>query len=184
MTARFMTSVFVAACLLISQLEMTAFAEEPGNGLRIAVVERHSDFAADRKSSEIVVQVFNEGAPEAGAKVVFSLPDSGPGGKFSNGKRRLTVQTDSQGQASSGSIRTNQIPGPYNVAVVASVASATAEAAIPQSNPAGAAPKKGGGKKWLWIVAAAAGAVVAILVVKRKKDPVVTVGAPTVGNPQ
>ena len=178
MPAKLATSVFVAACLMVSQLELRAFAEDPGSGLRIALVERKSDVP------EIVVQVLHEGMPEAGANVVFSMPDSGPGGKFSNGKRRVTVQTNAEGQASSGSIRMNNIPGPYDVAVVASAASARTEATIPQSNPTSTQTKKGRGLKWLLIGAAAAGAVVVVILLKRKKDPVVTVGVPTVGNPQ
>ena len=151
MTANLVASVFVAACLLISQLELSAFAEDPDPGLRIALVE-----------------------PEAEANVVFGLPERG-----------LKARTDVQGQASFGSIRVTQIPGPYNATVVASVARATAAATIPQSNPTTAKSSKRSGRlKWILIGAAAAGAVVAVILLKKEKDPVVTVGAPTVGNPQ
>jgi hypothetical protein len=56
-------------------------------------------------------------------------------------------------------------------------------ATAPAQDPA---PRKKRSKlKWILIGAAAAGAVVAaVLVTRQKSEPVVTVGGPSVGNPQ
>jgi hypothetical protein len=172
--------ILVAVCLAVTQLEVSAFAES-SKTLSIALAER------DRQ--EIVVQVLNGDAPAAGVDVMFSLPSNGPGGQFTNGARRMSVRTDAKGRARSASIRPNAISGEYQVAVIASLAGATsAQVAVPQANPPAQTPEppRSRNLKWVLLGVAAAGAIVAAIVLMRDEDPepVVTVGAPTVGSPQ
>lgn len=186
------TSVFIAGCLTFGQLGLDTFGAPADGTLRIALVDDASrSLVTTPEVREIVVDVRNGDAPAAGANVEFRLPDSGPGGWFSDGSLRVMVQADAQGRARSGNIFSNQVPGAFSVAVQASQAGATtAGADVPQQNPSATEPPKKGFfqrlKNWkvLAVLAGAGAAVVAVLAKGDPKPADVTVGVPTIGSPR
>lgn len=191
-TWKWATSVFVVGCLVVGQLGLDAFAKSPDGTLTIALVEASRDLVTTRGVREIVVDVRNGDVPAAGANVEFRLPETGPGGWFSDGRLRVNVQADAQGRARSGNIFSNQVPGAFSVAVQASQAGTTAAgAAVPQQNPPAATeePKKSFFQKlknWK-VLAVLAGVGVVVVAVLAKGDPEpadITVGVPTIGSPQ
>lgn len=179
-TWKLAASVFVGVCLMWTQLELNVLAEDVGNELKIAV-----DGGRFEAGREIRVNVRNADVPASGAKVVFNLPQSGPGGVFSNGARSVSVLADAKGLARSGNIHLNSESGPFSVLVMATQGGSTNQISVPQSNRNVEKARHSSLKKWLLIGAGLAGAVaVIVLVQKSKPEPVVTVGAPTVVAPQ
>jgi hypothetical protein len=141
--------------------------------------------------------------PITGASVTFFLPEDGPSGLFLNGSRVLTVFTDEQGQASSRSIRFNNLVGLMQIRVLASVFSQTSNAGVTQTNvssgaamkstfvPGASLGKAPSGKPFpvkkviiLSVLAAGAGAAAYILL-NRTTPPSATIGlgTPTIGGP-
>ena len=142
--------------------------------------------------------------PITGASVSFFLPDDGPTGFFLNGSRALTTFTDSQGIATSRTVRFNNIVGSMRIRVTASVFSQSASVYVTQTNvssgaatrtrfdPGTGLAKIENGKPFptkkvvIWgIVLAGAGAAAYILL-NRSKPPSasVTVGSPVITAPQ
>ncbi len=111
--------------------------------------------------------------PVDGAVVVFALPVSGTSGEFFNGAKNLTVVTAKDGLATARGLKTNEIPGPLQIYVMASYQGLRARGLINEvvdapPGTAAARPEvhtsKSGGK-WKWIllgIAAAGGAGAAI----------------------
>jgi hypothetical protein len=191
-TLKLATSVFVVGCLALGQLGLEALAKSADGELSIALVRDSRNRLTTEDVREIVVDVRNGDAPAVGANVEFRLPESGPGGWFSNGSLRVKVQADAQGRARSGNIFSNEVPGAFLVAVQASQAGATAGAEVPQQNPPPTVteePKKSFFQKlknWK-VLAVLAGAGVVVIAVLAKGDPKpadVTIGVPTIGSPQ
>ena len=77
--------------------------------------------------------------PVAGAAVVFTLPNQGATGVFSNGSHTLTLTTDSQGRAVARGIRLNRVSGRMEMRVTASHRGQTASTVIVQTNMVAAA---------------------------------------------
>jgi len=180
-------SVFVMASLVFGQIELSALAAAP-DGLSIAIANDGQRQADQIRQREIVVDVRTAEGPASGAQVEFTLPETGPGGRFTDGGLRVTVQADDQGRARSGQILANSVPGAYLVAVQASQGGATAGAAVPQTNPP-AEPRTGFFQRLKnWKVLAALGAagaiVVGVLVTRKDKAAEVTVGVPSIGSPR
>lgn len=125
--------------------------------------------------------------PVAGATVVFTAPESGPGGEFANDSRTVRVTTTSDGTAVAGVYHPNSNTGPYQIRITAEYQGETASAVISQAN---IPEKKGHGKliATVAIIAAAAGAAVAF----HSKDnsssssntPTITFGGSAVGAPR
>jgi hypothetical protein len=103
--------------------------------------------------------VDQDNRPAAGVSVVFSAPDNGAGGVFSNGSPVLMTMTDENGRAEAR-YEPNSIEGAYSVRVLARQVLITAIAEIRQSNAASTAPagKHSTMLKVLTIAGAAAGA--------------------------
>jgi hypothetical protein len=111
--------------------------------------------------------------PVDGAVVVFALPVSGTSGEFSNGSKTLTVVTGKDGVATAHGLKTNGVPGPLQIYVMASYQGLRARGLINQvveaaPGTAVASPElhpSKSGSKWKWIllgVAAAGGAGAAL----------------------
>jgi hypothetical protein len=174
-------SVFVVLCLMGTQLELSVWAKDAENNLKIVP----ADVGKRDDGREIRVNVRDGDVPASGAQVVFNLPSTGPGGVFSNGSRSVTVLADADGSAHSGAIRLNDQPGPFTVLVAATQGQATTQSTVQKTNPNSEKSKHSSKKKWLLIGAAVvAGAVAIVLVSNTKPKADVTVGAPTVGAPQ
>src|SRR5262245_51080719 len=104
-------SVCVIALLTIGQVpEVFAGqnATSPGPAaqrpLKLNVVIVEGDGAINniqqRVAREAIIQVNDENdRPVAGALILFSLPNSGPGGTFANGTNSFSVASDASGRA-------------------------------------------------------------------------------------
>ena len=124
-----------------------------------------------------VVEVRDENdLPVEGAAVVFTVPDSGPGGTFPGGAHSFTISTNAQGQATCP-FRANSEVGKFKVTVVATSGSRTGQIALTQANSAGGyvgrvVPRKPLYKKWyFWaIIGGAAAAGLAVWATNRSSN--------------
>lgn len=136
-----------------------------------------------RRAKEPVVVVTDAaGQPVANATVMFLLPDLGAGGMFPATGNVLTVTTGEDGVAVGRGLKPNNIPGPFEIRVVASYGGQTARAVIHQTNVASA--PSGGGGKTAWIVALVGGAGAAVaLGVTRSSAKATPAAAPPAAAP-
>lgn len=194
-------SIFLILLVLLNQLGTPAWSQQNPASLQIVIVEGEGALnnIKQRVNRDPIVQVEDENhKPIAGAAVVFTLPNQGPGGTFENGTNTLTTTTNNQGQAVARGIRFNNQVGTMEMRVTASFGGQTATAVITQTNLLGTSGGGGGGgfgAKWL-IVLGVAGAVAAGVIVATHGSgssstptapvPTVTItpGTPTVGAPQ
>ena len=190
-----------AVCLLLFHLCRGPAWAQDQVALRVVVVEGEGAInnLKDRVNREPIVQVEDENRkPIAGAAVVFTLPNQGPGGVFANGTRTLTVTTNAQGRATAVGIKRNDLSGQMQIRVTASFAGQTATAIITQTNVAPAAVAGTGlgtTAKILLILGIAGGAAAGAVVATRggssspttpPAPPAITItpGTPSVGTPQ
>jgi hypothetical protein len=139
-----------------------------------------------------VVEVRDENdLPVEGASVVFTVPESGPGGTFPGGAHSFTISTNAQGQATCP-FRANSEVGKFKVTVVATSGTRTGQIALTQTNSAGGyvgrlVPKKPFYKKWyFWaIIGGATAAGIAVWATNRSSTTtvVITPGGPVFGAP-
>ncbi|MFB3779237.1 MAG: hypothetical protein ACE141_16590 [Bryobacteraceae bacterium] len=169
--------------------------------LNIVIVEGEGAInnIRQRTAREPIVQVEDENRrPIAGAAVLFRLPDSGPGGLFSNGTRTLQVVTDSRGRAFAEGLRVNDIQGKFQIQVEASYEGVSASTTITQVNSVITAGAVGGASgKLIAILAIAGGAAAGGVVLATRKSngtstsaappavspTTISAGTPSVGNP-
>jgi hypothetical protein len=147
----------------------------------------------------VVVEVRDENSrPVEGAEVVFELPVSGPGGRFSEDQTVRMARTNSQGQAGVTFVP-NSVMGRFNIKVSATLGNRSGQAVISQSNslrPASSSgEKRRAGKLLNWKVLLIAGGVVGVVVVvlvtrggsssATAAPPTITLtpGTPTFGTP-
>lgn len=197
-TARTCASVVCLFALGLSSGPV--WGQDAAPKLEIVIVEGEGAInnVKQRVNREPIVEVQDENhKPIAGAAVVFFLPNSGPGGTFSDGTRSLTVTTDSQGRAVARGIRFNNQSGQMQMRVTASSNGQTATATISMTNVAAGAAAAGGlsaTAKILIIVGLAAGAAAGAIVATRGSSSpssgspsglptAITPGTPTVGAP-
>jgi hypothetical protein len=194
-------SILLILLVLLNQLDTPAWSQQNPTSLQIVIVEGEGALnnIKQRVNRDPIVQVEDENhKPIAGAAVVFTLPNQGPGGTFENGTNTLTTTTNNQGQAVARGIRFNNQVGSMQMRVTASFGGQTATAVITQTNllgTSGGGGAGGFGAKWL-IVLGVAGAVAAGVIVATHGSgsstspaptvPTVTItpGTPTVGAPQ
>lgn len=121
----------------------------------------------------------SQGRPVVGARVVFTSPQVGPSGEFSNDLRTLEMTTDSRGTASADHYHPDGSVGPYVINVVAEFQNQTARAQIKQEN---VAQGKGHGKliAILAIGGAAVAAIVAASLNKNGGGTTPSTGGPTI----
>lgn len=192
---------FVTALAILISVEtaprISQAQEKQGGGqLRIVILEGEGAInnIRQRTAREPIVQVEDENRkPVAGAMVLFTLPDSGPGGVFPNGSKTLITYTDPKGQAKAQGLKPNSVAGAYQIAVNVTSQGLKASAVIGQTNLLTAAAAAGGiSAKLIAILAiaggaAAAGAIAATSGGNNSPAPVptatVTAGTPTVGGP-
>src|SRR5262249_41910406 len=99
------------------------------------------------------------GAAGKGIPVTFTLPESGPSGRFKNGGLSVTMTTDDSGYATVRGLRPNHTVGSYSILVSAAAPGGPVTASIPQTNAADKADdRRVSRKQLLWTVVAAAGA--------------------------
>ena len=148
--------------------------------------------------SMVVVEVRDENSrPVEGADVVFELPATGPGGRFSENQSIRRAKTNSQGQAGVTFVPNSEL-GRFSIKVSATLANRSGQAVISQSNalrPASSAEKRRFGRLLNWkvlLIAGGAVAVVAVVLATRggssssaSAPPTITLtpGTPTFGTP-
>lgn len=129
-------AVLLAVALFILQTP-PARAQAPPAELRITIIDGDEAInnIRQRTAREPIVQVEDENhRPIAGAAVIFTLPNDGPGGVFLNGSRTLLTTTDAKGQAIARGLKPNNIQGQFDVRVNANYRGTTGQATIHQTN--------------------------------------------------
>ncbi|MDX1980595.1 MAG: hypothetical protein SFV51_10025 [Bryobacteraceae bacterium] len=216
MTCRTFTALLLAFLIPLQLPLMAAGWAQQEEGprpskLRLEIVEGNGAInnIKDRVAREPVVRVEDENRkPVAGAVVVFTLPQNGASGAFTDGSRILTILTDSNGQAAARGLQPNTVAGKMQIRVNASFRGVTASKTIMQTNSlvvaAGGGAAAGGAAagaaigtaKIIAIVAAVGGAAAAGVAVAATKGgssnptpsgpppSVITPGTPTVGPPR
>jgi hypothetical protein len=103
--------------------------------------------------------------PVSGAVVTFNLPISGTSGEFGNGSKNSSVVTGADGLAAARGLRTNGMPGRFQILITASYRGLAARGFINQNNEGVVGAKTHHGGKIIVILAvvgaAAAGGAVA-----------------------
>jgi hypothetical protein len=88
--------------------------------------------AGTRSTRPLTVLICDEtGKPVEGASVSFRLPDEGPGGSFRGGLRSEVARTGANGQASIRNVEWNELPGPFQIRVIAARDRTRAGIAVP-----------------------------------------------------
>lgn len=126
-----------------------------------------------RGNRAMTVTVSDEtGKSVAGAAVSFQLPETGPGGTFTNGLRTDVAITDARGRASVRAFQANRVPGRFQIRIVASKEQARAGTVsfqyVGELTNGAAAPLLKGHRKWIAIAAAVAAGTLSAAVVSRK----------------
>jgi hypothetical protein len=121
-----------------------------------------------RVAQDPVVRIEDQNhQPVSGAVVTFNLPISGTSGEFENGSKNSNIVTGPDGLAAARGLRTNEIPGRFQILITVSYRGLTARGLINQINQGvpGAKTHHGGGKIIVILAvvgAAAAGGAVAV----------------------
>jgi len=179
----------VAVCQFL--VLQSALGQQVGGqrGLKIVTVEGEGakNVVQQIAPKPLIVRVEDaNNRPVPGATVVFTAPDGGPSGEFSNDSRTMRVITGQDGLAAAGMFHPNATTGPYQIRVSAQLEAETATAVISQIN---ATERKGHGK--LFTVLIVAGAAAGAALAYRKKNgsnasdtPTITFGGAAVGAPK
>ena len=199
--ARPIFSLLLSILIGLPQTGLAQAGQEAPAPAKLNIVIVEGDGAINnvkqRTAREAIVQVEDENRrPIAGAAVLFMLPDSGPGGVFSNGTRTLQVITDSQGRAAAKGLRVNSTQGKFQMQVQATFQGVTATTSITQTNAVITAAVAGGiSGKLIAILAIAGGAAAGGAYALTRSDgggpttppttpTTISAGAPSVGGPQ
>jgi hypothetical protein len=196
--ARFFSISLAALLALQASLPAQEEQEILAPALKIAVAkgdESTNNIKKGTADEPLVVASDEKSRPVSGVMVMFTLPESGPGGLFANGAKRVIVFTDGEGRAVARGLRPNHIPGKFQLVVDASFHGLTARAVIHQTNVMPAS--SGISPKLIAILAiaggaAAAGAIAASSGNKGSSTPVnpptssttLSAGTPTFGPPR
>jgi hypothetical protein len=161
-----------------------AIAQNPPARIDVVVVQGEglTTNIRQRVATDPVVRIEDDDhRPVDGVVVVFALPVSGTSGEFFNGAKNLTVVTGKDGLATARGLKTNEVPGPLQIYVMASYQGLRARGLINQLvevAPGTTAPtpelhaSKSSGK-WKWIllgIAAAGGAGAAIYLTRHSSS--------------
>jgi len=134
--------------------------QPPSIKLQVVAGQATTNNIKTRKGVEPVALVTDErGQPVSGVMVVFTLPETGPGGAFTDGSKRAIVYTDSEGKATARGLTPNTTPGKFQIMVNASFHGFTARTTADQTNVLPERSK--GSSKLIAILAIAGGAAAA-----------------------
>jgi hypothetical protein len=173
-------------------LRAQAPASAPGLVITILEGEGALNDIRQRTAREPIVEVDDENhRPIAGAAVLFSLPESGPGGTFADGTHLFSTVTDHAGRAVAHGLRPNNVSGSYDIHVKANFNGSSAETTIHQKNVSGQSNASEHAAHAISLktiliivgVAAAGGAVAGVLATQGGSSTAITAGSPTVGAP-
>jgi hypothetical protein len=192
-------ALLVVICVFVL-LHSAIAGKQSGVGLTIQIQEGNNvQNVVDKEAPKpIVVRVMDRtGRPITEATVLFSAPETGPGGSFASESNPVIVFTDSQGVATAPPFRANSMEGMYRIQVQASYMGETTSKPIEQANIA----QKKSSKKLIIIGAVAGGAAAAALAGMKgggsspstpsqpsnpgsSQPPTITFGGTTIGAPQ
>jgi hypothetical protein len=175
---RCLLSLCLAFLLAVPDAILAAPAQDSGvSKLNLIIVEGEGAInnVRQRTAREPIVQVEDQNhKPISGAAVVFTLPQSGPGGTFANGAKTLQVTTNDKGQAVAKGLRLNDVSGKFQIQVEASYKGFSATATINQANAvltaAGASTAGISSKVAVVLGAAASAAAVGFIVAKTRGE--------------
>jgi len=108
--------------------------------------------------------------PVSGAAVTFNLPISGTSGEFGNGAKNLTVVTGGDGTAVAREVRTNDVPGRFQILITASYRGLTARGLINQTNQGTPSAQGHHGKLVAFLILIGAGAAGGAVYATRSKS--------------
>jgi hypothetical protein len=129
-------SVALSVALALPSTAVCADPEPPG-GLRVIVVngEGGVNNFVRKQVAPVEVEVRDERSrPVPGARVRFTLPSIGPGGRFADGSRAAEVYSDERGRAAVGSFVPNEQEGRFSLLVDAISKGREASAVVSQTN--------------------------------------------------
>jgi hypothetical protein len=147
-----------------SEMGSRAEAQAPQPRIDVVVVsgEGGVNSLLGRVSQDPVVRIEDQNhQPVSGAIVTFNLPISGTSGEFGNGIKNLNVVTGADGLAAARGLRTNDVPGRFQILITASYRGMTARGLINQTNQGTPIAKRHGGRGKLVAILAIAGAAAA-----------------------
>lgn len=143
-----------------------------------------------RTAREPIIEIQDENhRPIAGAVVLFSTPDSGPGAVFENGLNSYKAVTGEDGRVTLHGLRPNSTSGAFQIQVSATLGALSSVAVINQTNVGRSSVQTHAGHGLMLKVliavggAAGAGAVAGFLLTRGSHSDTVTAGAPAVGAP-
>jgi hypothetical protein len=127
----------LAFSLTWSELASPAAAQNALPRIDIVVVSGEGAVNSLRQpvSQDPVVRISDQNNQlVSGASVTFNLPIAETSGEFPNGAKNITVVTGEDGLAAARGLRTNDVPGRFQILVTASYRGLTARALISQTN--------------------------------------------------
>ena len=135
---RSLLALGIALSLPLTNIRLLAQAQEtqpPSIKVEIVAGQAATNNIRTRKAVEPVALVTDERSqPVSGVMVVFTLPETGPGGIFVDGSKRAIVYTNSEGKATARGLTPNSTPGKFQVMVNASFHGFTASTTANQTN--------------------------------------------------
>jgi hypothetical protein len=135
---RALLSLGIAISLTLSNIRLLAQDQDirpPSIKVEMVAGQAATNNIRTRKTVEPVALVTDERSqPVSGVMVVFTLPETGPGGTFVDGSKRAIVYTNSEGKATARGLTPNSTPGKFQVMVNASFHGFTASTTAEQTN--------------------------------------------------
>lgn len=198
---RCLALILIIMMLTIPGFNRSFMAQEGGSSnLRIVILDGDGAInnIRQRTAREPIVRVEDENRkPVAGALVVFTLPDNGPGAVFPNGSKSLMTYSDQKGEAQARGVKPNKIEGQFQITITATFRGAIAKLTIVQTNTMAVTTAVAGGisAKLIAILVATGAAVAAgtIVAATRGNDNgstsnlpkpiIINPGTPTVDKP-
>jgi hypothetical protein len=199
-THRPLLAIGIVISLSLPNLRLLAQEQEtvraPSIKVEVAAGQGATNTIKSRKVVEPVALVTDEkGQSVSGVMVVFTLPETGPGGTFADGSKTAIVYTGTEGKATARGLTPNTTPGKFQIMVNASFHGFTSSTTINQTNVL-PEPRKGS-SKLIAILAIAGGAAAAGVVAASRGDSssgsavapsrtatTITPGTPVFGAPQ
>ncbi len=135
---RSLLALGIAISLPLTNIRLLAQAQEtrpPSIKVEMVAGQAATNNIRTRKAVEPVALVTDERSqPVSGVMVVFTLPETGPGGTFVDGSKRAIVYTNSEGKATARGLTPNSTPGKFQIMVNASFHGFTASTTADQTN--------------------------------------------------
>jgi len=136
---RALLSIGIAISLTSPGIRLRAQVQEtgwpPSTKVEVVAGQAATNNLRTRKAIEPVALVTDEtGQPVSGVMVIFTLPETGPGGAFADGSKRAIVYINSEGKATARGLTPNATPGKFQVMVNASFHGFTASTTADQTN--------------------------------------------------